>query len=133
MFRYALYTSEYRLTNNSDNDFTHTVMLMRPTTITAMVKVITVTLFYLEKVTGKPSVFMEDNLSTIEMIKGNINHKTGKHISPKFNYTKQHVVFGYLKVIHCPSKDMITDLLTKPLYWAQHNNLSQVILHLPSF
>ena len=76
---------------------------------------------------------MEDNLSTIEMIKGNINHKTGKHISPKFNYTKQKVELGYLKVIHFPSKDMIADLLTKPLYLAQHNYLSQEILNLPSF
>ena len=47
---------------------------------------------------------MEDNLSTIEMIKGNINHKTGKHINPKFGYTKQQVEKGYLNVMHCSSQ-----------------------------
>ena len=76
---------------------------------------------------------MEDNLSTIEMIKGNINHKSGKHINPKFGYTKQQVEKGYLKVMHCSSQEMIADLLTKPLSLAQHNYLTEGILNLSSY
>ena len=63
---------------------------------------------------------MEDNISTIEMIKGNINHKINKHIKSKFNYTRRQVERGYLKIIHCPTEEMIDDLLTKTLLIDQH-------------
>ena len=82
---------------------------------------------------GKPSILMEDNLSTIQMIEGKINHKTGKHINPKFHYTKQQVERGYLKILHCYSEHMIADLLTKPLSIAQHNYLTDGILNLPTY
>ena len=64
------------MVKNSDN----TIIIWQPAYINKMLKL-----------AGISSVSMEDNLSTIEMIKGDINHKTGKHISPKFNYTKQQV------------------------------------------
>ena len=44
--------------------------------------------------TGEPFIMMEDNMSTIEMIKRNITHKTNKHINLKFNYARQHVERG---------------------------------------
>ena len=81
----------------------------------------------------KPSILMEDNLSTIQMIEGKINHKTGKHISPKFNYTRQQVERGYIKVQHCYSEHMIADLLTKPLPTDQHNYLTEGILNLSTY
>ena len=78
---------------------------------------------------GKPSIMMEDNMSTIEMIKGNINHKTNKHINPKFNYTRQQVERGYLKIIHCDTAEMVADLLTKALPNDQHDYLTNLILN----
>jgi hypothetical protein len=79
--------------------------------------------------TGEHSIMIEDNLSTIEMIKGNINHKTNKHINPKFNYTRQQVERGYLKIVHCPTEEMIADLLTKALPIEQHEYLVGGILN----
>ena len=79
--------------------------------------------------TGEPSIMMEDNMSTIEMIKGNINHKTNKHINPKFNYTRQQVERGYLKIVHCPTEEMIADLLTKALPIDQHEYLTGGLLN----
>ena len=60
--------------------------------------------------TGEPSIMMEDNMPTIERIKGKINHKTNKHINPKFNYTHQQVERDYLKIFHCPTEEVISDL-----------------------
>ena len=54
-------------------------------------------------------------MSTIEMIKESINHKTNEHINPKFNYTRQQVEHGYLQIIHCSTEEMIADLLTRAL------------------
>ena len=36
---------------------------------------------------GKLTILMEDNISTIQMIEGKINHRTVKHINTKFNHT----------------------------------------------
>ena len=179
ILRYVLYTREYGLTYNNDNDFNiycyvdasyncykdgkshygYTISLGKnngsfcaksskiPLVCTSSAEAEYVACCYaaqeiiflrrlISKLgfsNGKPSILMEDNLSTIEMIKGNINHKTGKHVNPKFHYTRQQVELGHLKIIHCPSKDMIADLLTKPLTLAQHNYLTEGILNLSSF
>ena len=63
---------------------------------------------------------MEDNMSSLKKIKGSINHKTNKHISPKFNYTRQQVERRYLKIAHCQTEEMIADLLAKALQIDQH-------------
>ena len=77
---------------------------------------------------GKPSILIEDNLSTFEIIKGNINHKTGQHINPK---QKVYIFKSYSLLFTVPTR-MITELLTNALYQAQHNQLPDEILDLSS-
>ena len=43
-------------------------------------------------------------MSTIQPIKGKINHKTNKHTNPKFYYTRQQVKRGYLKIVYALQK-----------------------------
>ena len=74
--------------------------------------------------TGEPSIMTKDNMSTIEMIKGNINQKTYKHINPKFNYNRQKVGRDYFRIIHCSREKMIADLLSKALPIDQHEYLT---------
>ena len=74
--------------------------------------------------TGKSSIMMEDSMTNIEMIKGNINHKTNKHINPNLSYTGQQVERGYLKIVHRATEVMIADLLTKALPIDLHEYLT---------
>ena len=67
-------------------------------------------------------------MSTIEIIKGNINHNTNKHINRQFNYTSQRREHDYLKIIHCPTEEMIADLLTKALLHLRFSNYTIVLL-----
>ena len=56
---------------------------------------------------GETSITLEDNMSTREMLKRYINH------NPELNYARQQVESNYLKIVHCPTEDMIADLITK--------------------
>ena len=54
-------------------------------------------------------------MTIIEIIKGNINYKTSKHLNPKFNYTRQQVEYVNLKIVYCPTEEIFANLLAKAL------------------
>ena len=78
---------------------------------------------------NRPSIIYEDNLSCIKMVYGQLNHQTTKHINVRFHFTKDQVQKGEVEIIHCPTEEMIADVLTKPLASDQHHYLSLKILN----
>ena len=80
---------------------------------------------------NRPSVIFEDNLSCIKMVYGQLNHHTTKHINVRYHFTKDQVQKNNVEIRYCPTKEMIADVLTKPLPADQHNYLSRKILNIP--
>jgi hypothetical protein len=71
-----------------------------------------------------PTEIFEDNKSAIDMCNGNISHKRSKHINPKYQFTKQLIKHGQIKITYCKSADMIADILTKALNSSAFNYLA---------
>jgi hypothetical protein len=77
-----------------------------------------------------PNVIFQDNMSTIQQVEGHRNFKATKHINPKFHYAGQQVENGAIQLIYCPTKEMIADVLTKPLPAIEHVKLSKYLLNM---
>jgi len=72
----------------------------------------------------------EDNLSTIDLVKGNSNHRVTKHIRPKYHFTREAVNEGEVRIVHKSTDDMVADMLTKPLGRDKHTQFTSAILNL---
>ena len=68
----------------------------------------------------QPTMIYEDNSSCIKMLVGNLNHRTSKHIRIKYHHVKELIKEGDIQLIYKPTKEMITDVLTKPLPATKH-------------
>ena len=65
---------------------------------------------------SQPSMIIkEDNQAAIELTKNTRNHSRTKHIDIRFHFLKDLVLKKSLKVIYCPTAEMIADIFTKPL------------------
>ena len=62
-----------------------------------------------------PTIFHEDNMSTIAMINNDSNSQKTKHVAIKYNLIREQVQLNNIKLHHLGTKDMISDILTKPL------------------
>jgi len=62
-----------------------------------------------------PTILYEDNQSTICMINNDSNSQRTKHIDVRYNYVREKVATGDIQMKYCPTEDMISDILTKPL------------------
>lgn len=58
---------------------------------------------------------LEDNQSTIAMTHNPQFHGRSKHVDIKYHFVRDHVNSGNIKLVYCPSEDMIADMLTKGL------------------
>jgi hypothetical protein len=67
-----------------------------------------------------PTVIQEDNQGCIALVKNPVNHERTKHIDVRFHFIRDCVEKGAIKIRYCPTKDMIADILTKPLHRPQH-------------
>ena len=61
-------------------------------------------------------ILLEDNKSAIHMANNgkSISNRT-RHIKVRYFFVKQYLDNGEFRLDHCPTKDMIADILTKPL------------------
>ena len=72
-----------------------------------------------------PTTLYQDNESTINMIYHKGNAGRSKHIALRYNIIREYVADGTIKVVYCPTSQMIADTLTKPLgksLFSQHQN-----------
>ena len=62
-----------------------------------------------------PTVIYEDNQSTISMTKNPTFHRRTKHIGIKYHFVREQVKNEFIKIMYCPSEEMIADIFTKGL------------------
>ena len=71
----------------------------------------------------------EDKMATIHLVShGMSTSDRSRHIHIRNNYVGQFMENGQIKVIHCPTKNMIADILTKPLGVSQFLYLRDYLL-----
>ena len=79
-------------------------------------------------IAGKITIF-EDNQAAIHLINnGMTTSDRSRHIHIRNNFVNQFVSSGDIEVVHCPTKLMIADILTKPLQPAQFLYLRDYLL-----
>ena len=77
----------------------------------------------------EPTILFEDNTAAISMIKNTGgDQKRAKHIDIRYHYTRQQVSNGTILVQHCPTENMLADILTKPLAPQRHYEITSKIL-----
>ena len=60
--------------------------------------------------------------------KGDISADRTRHIRIRKLFTKEFIKSGKFRLEHCPTEDMIADILTKPLQGALFQRLRDLIL-----
>ena len=63
----------------------------------------------------EPTILYEDNMSTISMIHNKTNGKRTKHIEVRYNLVREQYEKKVIKMVHCPTAVMTSDMLTKSL------------------
>ena len=75
------------------------------------------------------AVLHQDNTSTISLAEnGRSNSDRTKHIGIRYFFVKQYVENGTMKIQHCPTLQMIADILTKPLQGELFRRLRDLLL-----
>ena len=77
-----------------------------------------------------PTTLMEDNKSTIDMIKaGKPTSKRSRHINMRFYFVKQHVDSGEVYMVYCPTEDMLADMCTKAQVGYTFTSIRDRVIH----
>jgi len=63
----------------------------------------------------QPTAIMEDNQGCIAISKNRRTDKRTKHIDLRFHFCRDQIEQGSVKVDYCPTENMISDSLTKPI------------------
>ena len=66
---------------------------------------------------GKDNIVLQDNTSTIKMLKGGkrVCGQRTRNIHVRYFYAHERVEDGTIQVVYCPTKAMVSDYLSKPL------------------
>ena len=71
----------------------------------------------------------QDNTSTIKLAEnGRSNSDRTKHIQVRYLFVKHYLDQKIMKISHCPTKEMIADVLTKPIQGEQFKVLRNMLL-----
>ncbi len=65
--------------------------------------------------TDQPILLYEDNQGAIEISKNPKFHNRTKHIDITFHFIRERISSNEIKVVYCPSDDMLADIMTKGL------------------
>ena len=76
----------------------------------------------------QPAILYQDNQSTMWMANnGRSNKKRTKHINQRYYFITDQVTRGTVKIVYKSTKDMIADLLTKPIQGSRFEKLKEAI------
>jgi hypothetical protein len=67
-----------------------------------------------------PTTILCDNQSAIAMLDTNKFHKRTKHIDIQYHFVREQLSAQQIKVQHCSIKDMVAEIMTKPLRCDKH-------------
>ena len=70
-------------------------------------------------------VIMEDNQGAIALAHNPEYHARTKHIDVQYHFVRECVEMGKVKLVYCPTENMIADALTKPLAKERHWKLME--------
>ena len=74
-------------------------------------------------------IIYEDNEAAIHLVRnGRSTSDRTKHIALRHFFVKQFLDDGTFTLVHCPTENMIADILTKPLQGPQFFKLRALIL-----
>jgi hypothetical protein len=76
---------------------------------------------------GTPTVLSLDNTSSIQWNDNPTNNSRTKHIHSCYHYTHLEITRCNITVIHCPTQEMVADILTKNLSWSLHEKFVQML------
>jgi hypothetical protein len=62
-----------------------------------------------------PITLRGDNEGSIALARNPEFHKRSKHIDTRYHYIRQLLADNLISIQHVPTKDMVADILTKPL------------------
>jgi hypothetical protein len=72
----------------------------------------------------KPDVIIyEDNNACLSLIKNPVHHQKSKHIDIRFQFIRESITNYQFDVRYCNSKQMLADVLTKPLHATMFNSM----------
>ena len=71
----------------------------------------------------KPIVIKEDSQGAIALARNPIAHSRTKHIDIRFHFIRKAHEEGIIDIVYCPTSEMVTDLLTKPIPRGQFEKL----------
>ena len=66
---------------------------------------------------------MEDNQGAIALAHNPEYHARTKHIDVQYHFVRECVEMGKVKLVYCPTEEMVADALTKPLGRDRHEKL----------
>ena len=69
----------------------------------------------IDKNCAKAITLMEDNQGAIAIAKNPVEHKRTKHIDFRYHYVREQVKKGVIEIKYLNTKEMLADILTKPL------------------
>lgn len=79
-----------------------------------------------------PTTLFEDNKSTIAMINNQCNSQRTKHIDIRYNMIREQAALRTIQMLHLPTNDMTSDILTKALTIRPFQHLRPLLLGVPS-
>ena len=70
---------------------------------------------------------LEDNQGCIALARNPVNHARTKHIDIRHHFIREAINKGKINLKYCPTKEMIADILTKPLARDQFEKLRSLM------
>jgi len=74
-----------------------------------------------------PCKIFGDNIPSILLSKNPEFHERAKHIEVKYHYCREQYLEGNISITHIPTKENVSDLLTKPLLTSTHQTLVKLM------
>ena len=76
-----------------------------------------------EESTKDGTTIMEDNQGAIATAQNPVFHRRTKHIQIRYHHVREAVAEGIVRLMYCPTKEMLADILTKALARDQFEHL----------
>ena len=73
--------------------------------------------------TSDGTTIMEDNQGAMTTAQNPVFHHRTKHIQIRYHYVREAVAEGIIKLVYCPTKEMLADIFTKALARDQFESL----------